>query len=702
MKTSIVILTINQLEYTQQCLDSIRQFTSPGTYEIIIVDNASNDGTQDWLVKQSDLKVVLNSENFGFPKGCNQGIEIATGDAVLLLNNDTVVTKGWLNNLLACLQSDESVGAVGPITNNCTNYQSIKVPYINLADMHPFAEQNNQSNSDKWEERLKLVGFCMLIRMSVIREIGHLDERFTPGNYEDNDYSLRIVQAGYRLLLCRDTFIHHYGSVSFNQNVNKFDNLLILNKQKFIDKWAFNPDEKGRIDYSLLEMCDFPQVRDFRLLVVGCGTGEMFLQLKACYLHIELYGVESNEAARAFASRTGTVCERLDELSGMKGAFDCILINEKLDYDWFNESNLRMMRLLLKTSGQMLLVWNNFMYHRTLLQLVQGKSDGLKQQFTVSELTTKLNEAGFKIHNSQIVKSDSITEEDEKWIQALTQFGGQENRSWYETLHMKLTFRVDVQPNGLSLVLQQLIDGGDPQPLLEELLQYKVQEVVEAADILQVNAVELLNFLISHLFQLGLGDELLSYLQQAYELDPTHSDTLYNYSYALQQCGEIKAAVAMIERMPDRNQEAEKLYQEILSQRDQDRTISWKIKTLVRRVEFDVLRESSALAVVRLLQESEMVMEQIREFSKDLIHKEETLNRLAEACWKEGYLEGVIPLFQMALGFNPQHTDTLYNLGAFLYSIGEYDFALKQLAAISTPDEGVIQLIRDIEGAVMA
>ena len=92
MKTSIIILTHNKLEYTQLCINSIRDFTEVGSYEIIIVDNNSTDGTVEWLSKQPDILSIFNSENLGFPKGCNQGIEASTGDNILLLNNDTIAT----------------------------------------------------------------------------------------------------------------------------------------------------------------------------------------------------------------------------------------------------------------------------------------------------------------------------------------------------------------------------------------------------------------------------------------------------------------------------------------------------------------------------------------------------------------------------------------------------------------------------------
>ena len=104
-KTSIVILSYNTLQLLQLCIEGIREHTKAGTYEIIVVENGSKDGSAAWLKEQSDLRCICNERNQGFPKGCNQGLAVATGTELLLLNSDTVVTKNWLENLRRALYS---------------------------------------------------------------------------------------------------------------------------------------------------------------------------------------------------------------------------------------------------------------------------------------------------------------------------------------------------------------------------------------------------------------------------------------------------------------------------------------------------------------------------------------------------------------------------------------------------------------------
>lgn len=231
--TSIIILSYNNLNYTKQCLESIRKYTKNENYEIIVIDNNSNEETKNWLKTQYDIKLQLNTYNRGFPGGCNDGIKLANPlNDILLLNNDIIVTHNWLKNLKIALYSNKNIGAVTPITNSSSYWQSIPITYKNLSQMHEFSYKINISNKAKWEERVILVGYSMLIKKEVFDKVGFLDETYFPGNFEDNDYCLRIITAGYKLLLCHDTFVHHYGSASFSIN-SSYNKILETNKKIF-------------------------------------------------------------------------------------------------------------------------------------------------------------------------------------------------------------------------------------------------------------------------------------------------------------------------------------------------------------------------------------------------------------------------------------------------------------------------------------
>ncbi len=235
--TSIIILTYNELKYTQLCIESIRKFTPKDKYELIVVDNHSIDETIQWLREQQDIKLILNNENYGVAKGYNQGINISKGENILLLNNDVIVTPNWLYNLDTALWSKSEVGAVGCLSNYVSNRQKIHVNYQDITSMLDFAKNFNVQDSRKYELRDKLIGFCFLVKREVVEKVGLLDEQFFPGNFEDDDYCMRISKANYKCVLCKDTFVHHFGSIYFKENNMDYKKILKENKIEFNEKW---------------------------------------------------------------------------------------------------------------------------------------------------------------------------------------------------------------------------------------------------------------------------------------------------------------------------------------------------------------------------------------------------------------------------------------------------------------------------------
>ncbi len=161
-RVSIVILTFNQLKYTQKCIESILGCT-PEAHEIIFVDNASTDGTVKWLremVKNhANCKLIRNDENRGFAAGNNQGMAEAKGDYIVLMNNDVVVTAKWLERLIACAEKKPEIGMVGPMSNHVSGPQWVKeVSYdtASLSSLAQFSERLCQGT--QWPDEAVLEG----------------------------------------------------------------------------------------------------------------------------------------------------------------------------------------------------------------------------------------------------------------------------------------------------------------------------------------------------------------------------------------------------------------------------------------------------------------------------------------------------------------------------------------------------------------
>ncbi|WP_343066721.1 glycosyltransferase [Dissulfurirhabdus thermomarina] len=238
---SIVILTYNQLRYTKRCVESLEAHT-PEPHEVIFVDNGSTDGTRKWLARRVKRhprwRLVANEKNLGFSKGCNQGIQAARGRTILLLNNDVVVTEGWLSGLLECLESAPDVGIVGPMTNEISGPQRVPEPgYRTLEELPAYAAAFREAHRHRRIPCRRIVGFCMLFRRELVERIGPLDERFGTGNFEDDDFCLRAAVAGYRNLIAGDVFIHHYGSRSFAGNRVDYASSMAGNRDRFREKW---------------------------------------------------------------------------------------------------------------------------------------------------------------------------------------------------------------------------------------------------------------------------------------------------------------------------------------------------------------------------------------------------------------------------------------------------------------------------------
>ncbi|MEO6096371.1 MAG: glycosyltransferase [Fibrobacteria bacterium] len=235
---SIVILGFNQVEYTKKCIESIRKHTRQ-KYELILIDNGSKDGTEAFFRSIAGAKVIRNPENLGVSKGWNQGMRVASGEYILILNNDIIVGPDWLENMVRLAESDPSIGLVGPRSNYIAGPQIVaNVPYKTEAEIQPFIRAWQEEHSLAASEFGFIKGFCHLMPRRVFAKVGFYDERFGKGNFEDDDYCLRVRYHGFRALFADDVFIHHYGSVSFNQESVDWRALMIENQKKYEAKWA--------------------------------------------------------------------------------------------------------------------------------------------------------------------------------------------------------------------------------------------------------------------------------------------------------------------------------------------------------------------------------------------------------------------------------------------------------------------------------
>lgn len=240
-RVSIIILCHNDASYLERCEKSIRRWTKI-SYELILIDNASPDGAVEVFSKimrssPAPVKIVKNKSNRFFSGGNNQGMRIARGEYLLLLNADTVVTPGWLESMVAAAEGDPSIGLVAPYTNQAAGFQVLWPPgYRSLAELPAWARRFSRKHRGRIRFVSWVTAFCLLIPRHVYQAIGGLDESFGPGGFEDYDYCNRAHSAGFRIVISEGSYVHHYGGRGY---VNMgYDDLRARNREILWSTWS--------------------------------------------------------------------------------------------------------------------------------------------------------------------------------------------------------------------------------------------------------------------------------------------------------------------------------------------------------------------------------------------------------------------------------------------------------------------------------
>ncbi len=276
---SIIVLAYNHLDMTKLCIQSLYQYTSHIDFELILINNGSSDGTEEYFCTLKDAVKINFPKNIGVDKAINYGFRMAQGKYTLNLSNDIVVTYHWLDNLIACMESSDKIGMAVPVCGVSSNNQQVKLNFQSLDEMQMLAKEYNVSNPNLWEERLKLVTYTCLFRTDVQKAMGGFDEEFNPGAYDDDAISFSIRRAGYKLILAKDTYVHHFGSVTFNAEYTK-NNLAQRNLSLFYSKFGVHPWQASYIDFNVLDLLDISDRNDVNILGVGMSYGSTLLQLK--------------------------------------------------------------------------------------------------------------------------------------------------------------------------------------------------------------------------------------------------------------------------------------------------------------------------------------------------------------------------------------------------------------------------------------
>jgi GT2 family glycosyltransferase len=242
-RASVIVLTYDNLAFNRLCLASVLQNTEYPNYELIVVDNASTDGTAAELQRLASqyphVRIILNDHNAGFGPGNNQGLAAATGDILVLLNNDTVVPRGWLTRLARHL-ANPHVGIVGPATNRTCNEAQINLAYKTYGEYEAVERaQREHFEGERYAIRMPMM-FCAAWRRDTLERLGPLDEQYEIGLFEDEDYAIRARSLGLQLYWTPEVYVHHAYHASIGKLLPSGDymRLFMANMGRFEAKWG--------------------------------------------------------------------------------------------------------------------------------------------------------------------------------------------------------------------------------------------------------------------------------------------------------------------------------------------------------------------------------------------------------------------------------------------------------------------------------
>ena len=248
---SIVLTGFNKLEYTKKAAESIFTYTdfSKLNVELITIDNGSSDGTKEYFESLPHEKKIHLKYNI---MGVNSYFHIVEGKYIVTFSNDVVATPRWLDNMLAAMESDRRIAIAVPTCNegSISNDQGIPVTYPNtfagMEEMQEFANKYNHPNPTLWEQRSILMPFVAIMRANMCLA-GLTDPIYTRLEFSDDDLSTLLRRTGWRQMLLKDTFMHHFGGVTLGEGrKRKAGNTLVEMRRVYYEKWGVDAwDSRG-------------------------------------------------------------------------------------------------------------------------------------------------------------------------------------------------------------------------------------------------------------------------------------------------------------------------------------------------------------------------------------------------------------------------------------------------------------------------
>ncbi|MNO44962.1 N-glycosyltransferase [compost metagenome] len=546
-KTSIIISCSSMdVEYTKALVDSIRRYTLRGSYQLIIVEHGNSTSARNWLIEQVDILTLFHEETLTQAQAWNIGFNAATGDNVLFLHSDVLVTENWLSYMVQSLYQDEDIAGVGPVTNFAEGEQQIPVQFTSIEELLSFARENSRRILQLQTQTLS--NFCMLFKREVVEQFGPFQEQLS-GEALGVDYSLRIAQSGFNLVLSKHVFLHHYGVGDKELNYNWY----------FRKKWGFDIDQ-ARNCYNLLSFLPEPSNNPLRILHVGSGCGATLMNLKHRYPQAELFGVECNKKAASINIEFDKLTKRtIEEHQFEENTFDYILISTIKD----PMETLLDCANLLHAGGQIILDFPNDNHFSAIQRMLKNEpvsSRGTSEN-NFYEMSRIFEEVGFEELHIDYLKKE-ITSSDLEFMRGLRSLVDHELPEHFDVTNFLIRATKNVNPETLHEKFNRLFQAPSDE-LLNQILLHSTQTILSAVDSYSGPSLLLLNYLAISNYERNLMDQVLPFLNKAYDMESEDPTTLLNLGTVSYGLGKEEDALRWFKKLPEKNEQIEKWIYEL-------------------------------------------------------------------------------------------------------------------------------------------
>ncbi|MEF2968103.1 glycosyltransferase [Paenibacillus sp. M1] len=686
---SIIISPDNALPELITCVDSIRTFINGIKYEIIVVERGADEEIRQWLTEQKDIITPITDKCSSQAQSWNSGLEVASGDYVLLLHADTILTPNLLPRLLHSLELSPHYAGVGPVSNQAGENQTIPVNYATIDELLIFADKLEDGGLTL-EDTLILSDFCVLLKKSVIDQLGGFDEKIE-GSLILADFSLRLVEVNYKLAVNRSAFVHHEDS-------SKREGEDVPSALSFYKKWGFPWSYMNPQANILTALNNYSTEDALSVLEIGSGCGATLLNLRQQFPQAHIHGIEKSERARGIArhlvGNEGAVFLHSDLTELDKDGFDLVILRN-------NTSNIVELVNFLQNiihyatpTGQVLVDFPNIRNRNVIQKILR---DGIWREgmnfWSLSEISIAFEEAGFQELNVDYVLNQE-TNDDFILKESTLKLSGHELPEEWNVSNFIISATREVVHQGIHAAFDHFIENPDEAALSTLLEQYSMDQIISLFSQYKESATELLNTLAMANFEKNVLDEVLPYLTKAYELSPKDPNTLFNLGRIMHFLGEQQSAVEWFKKIPNKSPELNQWIHEIETNLTKKVEQRKKLKYYLLRIEYYVEPDHNIDQFFTFVRDNGIKCDEVLEVvESEIVHKSKTLTQIARSCYAFELYDWIIPMYKRSLEEKPDDRETLVSFGLNLIKLNAIEDAYKVLIQIREPNREISNLI---------